>query len=558
MRADYAAILAVDVVGFSALMGADEAGTLRRVRAWFDDVLYTETAQHDGRVFKTMGDGALVVFPTARAAVACAISVQAASMAFEPERDDQARLRVRIGVNDGDLTFVDGDAYGDCVNVAARLEGMALPDGVLIAETTWEKLESDVSETFHDNGPRKFKNIARGIRVYSWPDKLPSPRSAGKPRLNVAGFAMRGGPDPDTGDVLGEEIRAHLSRLTGLEITQSAEDAHYVLEGSGRVSSGRSRVTVILTDVETNRQIWAGRCDASTDDAFDIADHCAPQIVMNARRHIASHDAERLRDRPLDELSKDDLMALSGVSFFNPTYAGWHGAGVIAEQALELDPDNFMALAMAAAGLGLAEPLYGLGEIPTPVLETALARVSRAVRANNRSDMLHSVRGGLLLYGHRNYAGAEAAARQSLAINPEYNMGWWMLASVQVFSGAVAEGAASAERSFDIAPEDPFAHLYCRVAGYAHLSADNPEEACAWFRRADQLAPGLAPNLLVLAAGCDLAGDAQGAETAFQCLIDADPEFDVDAVSPLPFSDAGDWVRIDNAVRAVAGRDQTA
>ncbi|MFC3615301.1 adenylate/guanylate cyclase domain-containing protein [Lutimaribacter marinistellae] len=540
------AILALDVVGFSALMGADETGTLKAVGRLFDELVLPAITKNGGRVFKTMGDGALAEFANGADAARCGLYIQSVVV----ERNDEFHLR--IGINHGALFYLDGDVYGDTVNVAARLEGMAAPNGVLISDAVHTRLLPEDAAVFFDNGARKFKNIASKIRVWSWPERLPSPRSAGKPRVFVEEFSSRGGPDEDAGDLFSQEVKRHLARLSGLETTANSENAHYLIGGNLRFASNKCRVAAQLKELENDREIWTERFDTATDDIFKISDKLAPGVVMNVRRRVASHDAERLRDRPLDELSKDDLMALAGASFFNPTYEGWNGAGIISEQVLELDPNAFMALAMAAAGLGLAEPLYTLQATPEPVLNLAMERIETALRLNNRSDMLHSVRAGLLLYGRRQYAEAEAAARQALAVNEEYNMGWWMLGAIQVFSGNPAEGAISAKHAVDLEPGDPFVHLYCRIAGYGCLATDRYEEAAEWFRRADQLAPGLLPNLIALVACHAIMGDQNAAATALKSVLNTDREFRMEAANPLPFQSEDDWMKICRAVETAA------
>jgi TolB-like protein len=488
-----------------------------------------------------MGDGFLAEFPDTEEAVVCAKRVQQSMSEFEPGLEPEERLALRIGINEGELIYEGGDVFGDCVNVAARLEGMAMPGGILVSNRVRQLLQEASIEGFQDNGERKFKNIAQPIRVWSWPAKLPALRAATKPRLHVAGFAAGQTSGSDAADILSEEMHRHLARLTGLEVMNEPEKAHYIIGGAVRLAGERCRVAAQLVRLQDKREIWADRYDVPSSDPFDVADKCTPRIVMTLRRRIAVDDAERLRDRPLDELSLVELMALAGASFFNPTYEGWHGAGVIAEQALELDPNAFMALAMAAAGLGLAEPFFGLSAPSEPVLELAFDRIHTALRLNNRTDMLHAVHAGLHLYGRGRHADAEAAAGRGLEINPDYNMGWWMLGAAQVFAGHPEQGLSSAEHAIAIEPNDPYVHLYSRIAGYGHLGTNRPDLAADCFRRADQLAPGLPPNLLALVVSAHLAGDRESAAAARNTLLRAIPTFHMDSVAPLPYRSEAAW-----------------
>lgn len=542
MERGRAAVLAADIVGYSAMMGADEDGTLRRVRAWHEDIFTPLVKQHGGRVFKTMGDGVLAEFASGAQAVTCAIAAQRATENHDDGNPGFNPLRIRIGINEGNLIYQDGDVFGDCVNVAARLEGMALPGGILVSDAVIAGLAQ--AEGFHDNGNRKFKNIARPIRVWSWPDRLPSLRAATRPRLLVKGFSFRSPVEEEAGGILIDELYRHLARLTGFDVVQDEEVAHYLVDGAVRLSGDRCRLNVRLVRVDEGRQIWANRYDVSGSDPFDLADQFTPRLAMSLRRRVAADYGERLRAQPLDEMSLEDLMALAGASFFNPTYEGWHGAGVIAEQALELDANAFMALAMAAAGLGLANALYAFDPAPGPVLEKALARIKQATRLNNRSDMIHTVHAGLLLHGYRRHSEARAAVSQALQINPDYNMALWVLGEIQIFSGDPDAGIESARRAIDIAPDDPYVHLYSRAAGYGCLMAGRPDSAAEWFRRADHLAPDLAPNLLGLAICAGLAGDAADATQARDAFLRLAPAFRVSTFDALPFRDAAQRDRL--------------
>jgi adenylate cyclase len=327
MERRLAVILAADVVGYSRLMEADEEGTLAQLRSHREELVNPTIAEHHGRVVKLVGDGVLVEFGSAADAVRCAIGLQegiASRIAAVPEHQ---RTVFRIGVNMGDIIFEDGDIFGDGVNVAARLEGMADPGGVLISHSVRDIVAPLIDVPFFDNGERKFKNISRPIRVWSWPRKLAALRSEGKPRVFVATFEGRSDEEQQVAADLSEELRAHLARLTGLEITSKRESAHYVVEGGLRMAGRRYRVFARLTAIDGDRQIWSDRYDEDTNDPFELLDRCAPRMAMSVRRRVAADDAARLASRPRDELSLEDLLALAGVSFFTPTKAGWRGGG---------------------------------------------------------------------------------------------------------------------------------------------------------------------------------------------------------------------------------------
>jgi tetratricopeptide (TPR) repeat protein len=276
---------------------------------------------------------------------------------------------------------------------------------------------------------------------------------------------------------------------------------------------------------------------------------------MSVRRRVAADDAERLAGRPLDELSVEELLALAGVSFFTPTKEGWRGGGVISEQILELQPKNFMALMMAGSGLGTAEFLYGFGRPDDTVLNLAFRRVEESVRVNNKSDVNHTAHSLLLLFGRRRHADAMAAARRSLELNPDFNMAMWALGAAQVFSGEPDAGAESAMRAVTLETRDPYVHLYSRFAGYGHLDAGRLDEARALFERANQLAPGVGPNLAALAVTCWRAGDHHDARSAVGALLEHEPDFTVSGCCPLPYRAPEPWLKFAEALRAAGAPD---
>lgn len=548
-------VMAADVVGYSRMMGADEMGTLRRVRRWMSEVLDPAVRAHGGRIIKLMGDGALMEFGQPLAAVRSAITIQEQTRLQEQDEPEASRIMLRIGINRGEIVCDGDDIFGDDVNIAARLEGMAPPGGLLISERVWEAIDQEHQAHFFDNGPRKFKNIARAIAVWSWPVKLPTARADQLPRVHVR--SLSGGSDSERGlaDDLSDEIRIHLARLTGLEVVETLDSAHYQIEGSLRQAPGRFRIQARLLCCESDRQLWAERFEEASDDPFAMLDAIAPRLVMAVRRQVLIADAARLQNRALDELSVKELMALAGSRFFTPTFEGWQAAGSLAEQALELAPDQFMAQAMAAAGLGLAHPLYTDQATPFPVLELACDRIAAGLRCHQRSDMLHAVHCGLLLFGRGLHREAEAAARRSLEINPQDTMGLCMLAATLVFSTRAEAGCEAAEQAVAINPADPFLHLHCRMAGYGHLEAGRAGTALDWLNRADHLAPGLPPNLIALARAHHMLGETKEAARVVEQLLRSSPDFRISRAQPLPYAESDGWNRFKVALRAAGAPD---
>lgn len=550
-----AAIVSADVVGYSRLMGEDEAGTLATMKAHRRELWIPKTEEFGGRIVGGAGDSILVEFSSAVAAIEFSVAVQRGMDERNASIPEDQRMLLRIGVNIGEVIVDGDDIFGDEVNVAARLEGMAEPAGLLVSHTVYESIAGKLDIVFADNGEREFKNIAKPVRVWSWPRRLPADRQERKPFVMVTEFEGRSEDEKLLAEDLRDDLAAALSRLTGLEVTVDQRKADYLVHGGVRLAGRRCRLSAQLISVDDEKQLWAERYDEITDDPFEVLDHCVPRMTMSVRRRIASDAAARLTGKSLDEISLEQLLSASGVSFFTPTKDGWLNAGMIAEKALQRDPKNFMALAMAAAGGGLAEILFGFREPDDKAVNIAFERIEEGRRQTNKSDMLLCVYSGMLLYGRRRHKEAAAAAERSLQLNPEYNMGLWSLGAAQAFGGKYAEGIDSATRAVNVDIRDPYVHLYSRVVGYGYYGAMDFQEAADWFWKADQLAPGLPHNLVGLAVCQWHNGDHEGARGTVARLLDEEPEFRVRDMMTLPFRDVAVWDRFLDGLRAAGDPD---
>ncbi len=545
-----AAIVLADVVGYSRLVGADESGTLAALRAHRTELIDPLIALHRGRIVKTMGDGLLLEFRSVLDAVQCSIEIQEELSKRNADVAEDKRLIFRIGVNLGDIIFEDGDIFGDGVNVAARLEGMAEPGGILVSQSVNDSIAGKLDAVFVDNGAKKFKNIARPIRVWSWPRRLPANRGDQKPFVLVSPFEGRSEEEKQLAKNFGEELETVLSQLTGLEVTANRRKAQYVVHGSVRQAGQRCRISAHMNSVDGDKRIWADRYDVDSIDPFEVLDRCVHRLAMSVRRRIAADDAARVTGKALEEMSLEQLLSASGVSFFTPTKDGWLTGGVIAEQALQRAPKNFMALAMAAAGGGLAEVFFGFRKPDDAVIGTAFQQIEEARRQTSKSDMLLCTYSGLLLCARARHEEAAAAAQRALQLNPGFNMGLWCLGAAGVFAGDYAKGADAARQAVNVDIRDPYVHLYSRIAGYGHFGALQFQEAVDWFWKADQLAPGLPHNLAGLAASQWLNGDREGARGTIARLLDGEPEFRLGDMMALPFRDAAVWERLLDGLRS--------
>jgi adenylate cyclase len=323
-----AAILAADVVGYSRLIGSDEAGTLSRLRAIRAEVIDLAIAAYNGRLVKTTGDGLLVEFSSVVDALRSASEIQAGMAARNSMVAQEDRIEFRMGLNVGDVVVEDGDIFGDGVNVAARLEGLAEPGGICVSARVQEDAVGKLDLAFEDMGERQLKNIARPVRVYrvrgseigggpvsSVQPSLPLPD---KPSVAVLPFTNIS-TDPEQeffGDGIAEDVITALSRYPSLfviarnssftykgravDVKQIGRElgVRYVLEGSLRRSGNRIRVTAQLVEAETGKHVWAERYDRDLADIFAVQDEIAETVTIAIAPAIADAEQHRALRKP--------------------------------------------------------------------------------------------------------------------------------------------------------------------------------------------------------------------------------------------------------------------
>jgi adenylate cyclase len=374
-----AAILAADVAGYSRLMGADEEGTLERLKALRRELLDPKIAEHHGRVVKTTGDGLLMEFPSVVDAVRCAVEVQQAM----PDRNTGVaadnRIELRIGINLGDVIVEGDDLYGDGVNIAARIEALADAGGVFVSNTVHDHVRDRLPFVFEDLGEQQVKNIARPVRVYRVRDAGTTVKSPSapvppvltlpdKPSIAVLPFAnMSGDPEQEYfADGMVEEIITALSRIRWLfviarnssfiykgqavDVKQVGRElgVRYVLEGSVRKAGGRVRITAQLIDATSSVHLWADRFDRALDDVFALQDELTISVVGAIEPSLRKAEIERARRKRPDSLDAYDLYlrALPLASTAMPEDAD--KALPLLEEAIRLEPDYSAAHAVLA------------------------------------------------------------------------------------------------------------------------------------------------------------------------------------------------------------------
>ena len=367
-----AAILAADVVGYSRLMGADEAGTLKRLKSLHKELVRPTITGRGGRIVKLMGDGLLAEFPSVVEAVQCAVGIQQDMAEREPSMPGDRRMRLRIGVNLGDIILEGSDIYGDGVNVAARLEGLSEPGGVVLSDDAYRQVRDRLDLVWHDDGEHEVKNIARPIRIWRW-SPIGKPRGAARPSpdqpsIAVLPFDNMSG-DAEQGyfaDGITEDIITALSKISKLRVIArnstfaykgQARDLRriarelgvlYVLEGSIRRGGDRLRITAQLIDADTGSHLWAERYDRTIADLFDIQDEITKEIVTALRVKLTDGEEAFVLARGTNNIEAWQYCTRASELFMRFNAHDYLEARVMAEKATRLDPDY--AYAWAALG----------------------------------------------------------------------------------------------------------------------------------------------------------------------------------------------------------------
>ena len=327
-----AAILAADVVGFSRLIEADEAGTLEAVRAMRREVIEPLLAEHRGRVVKLMGDGVLVEFASVVSAVACAAALQARLSAAQEDAAPERRIVLRIGIHLGDVVVEGEDLLGDGVNVAARLEQLCPPGGVLISAAAYDQLPGKLDLPFKNAGEQRLKNIARPVRAYRLaPEGASVPPGPGatcrrKACCGGAPFENMSG-DPEQvyfSDGITDDVITELSRFRELMVIARnssfafrgksmdvreigrALGAAYVIEGNVRRAGNRVRITVQLVDAASGMHLWAERYDRAVEDVFAVQEEIARSIVATVAQRVVDEVEAAARRRPPEDIRAYD------------------------------------------------------------------------------------------------------------------------------------------------------------------------------------------------------------------------------------------------------------
>jgi adenylate cyclase len=547
-----AAILAADVVGYSALMERAEEATYAEFERLKRELIEPGLSRHEGRLIKTTGDGALAEFASPLAAVRCATEIQ------DHLAEGSGPFKLRIGLNLGDVIVgQDGDLYGDGINIAVRLEGIADPGGILISEKVYSEVEGKLDVGFEDRGEQQLKNISKPVRAYAvragaycpLTERISAaPPLPDKPSIAVLPFEnLSGDPEQEYfADGMVEEIITALSRFKWLFVIARNSSftfkgravdvkevgrrlgVRYVFEGSVRKASGRVRITGQLIDTVTGAHIWADRFERDLTDIFALQDDVTVAVVSAIQPKLLQAEIGMAARRRPENLTAYDFYLRALPQFYLATREGGAEAIRLARRALELDP-RFGLVAALAGMCHMRNVLWGYAADPQFDRKEAvrLFRLALSVDDGDPDTLAWAAVISAFMVG--DCESEIEMADRAVALNPNSFAAWNARGQVHKVAGLPEDAVWSFERAMRVSPVDPQLHLTIGGMAQALIELGRFDEAIVAGKKAQRQNPSYPLTYRCLASAfAHLGRDAEAREAAAR-LLEVDPAFTISA-----------------------------
>jgi adenylate cyclase len=557
------AILAADVAGYSRLTGLDEEGTHVRLRERLRGLADPKISEYRGKVVKHTGDGVLAEFGSVVDAVRCAIEVQRGMAEQNAAMSQVKRIEFRIGIHVGDIIVDDNDIFGDGVNIAARLEGIAEPGGVCISDDAQRQVRGKVDFAFEDMGPQSLKNIVEPMRA--WRLRMNASGSAAapieppvestqalalpdKPSIAVLPFQnMSGDPEQEYfADGMVEEITTALSRFKWLFVIArnssftfkgKAVDikevgrrlgVRYVLEGSVRKASGKVRITGQLIDAVTGTHIWVDRFERDLTDIFALQDEVTVAVVSAIQPKLLQTEiAMAARQRP-ENLTAYDCYLRARQQFYSSTREAVAETIRLADRALELDPRFGLVAALAGAS-HMQNVLWGYAADPQFDRKEAVRLCRLALSLDDSDADISAWAAVISAFMVGDHESAIELADRAVALNPNSYQAWGCRGHVYRVAGLPEEAVRSFERAIRMSPIDPLLHVTFAGMGLAFIELGRFDEAIVAGKKALRQNPSFSAVYRCLASAFAHLGRAAEAREAAARVLEVDPGFTISA-----------------------------
>ncbi len=548
-----AAILAADVVGYSALMQRAEEATYAEFERLKRGVIEPGLSRHDGRLIKTTGDGALAEFASPSAAVRCAVEIQ------ESIGSGQSSLELRIGINLGEVIVgADGDLFGDGINIAVRLEGVANPGGILISEKVYSEVEGKLDVGFEDRGEQQLKNISKPVRAFAVRAGAHGPLSErpsaapplpDKPSIAVLPFQnMSGDPEQEYfADGMVEEIITALSRFKWLFVIARNSSftfkgravdikevgrrlgVRYVLEGSVRKASGKVRITGQLIDAITGAHIWADRFERDLTDVFALQDEVTVAVVSAIQPKLLEIEIGLSARRPSENLTAYDFYLRAMQQYYLTTREGLAEAIRLAHRALELD-HRFGFVAALAGHCHMRNVIWGHAIDPQFDRKEAVRLLRLALSIDDGDSETLALVSMISAYMVGDCESEIEMADRAVALNPNSYRAWTCRGQVYRIAGLPEEAVRSFERAIRLSPVDPRLPITFVAMGMAFIELRRFDEAIVAGNKCRRQNASYSTAYRCLASAfAHLGRDAEAREAA-ALLLQLDPAFTISAL----------------------------
>ncbi len=558
-------------------MGEAEAGTLARLKSLRKELVQPKIAGGRGCIVKLMGDGLLAEFPSVIEAVRCAVDIQQDMAGREADLPDEHRIKLRIGVNLGDIIVEGSDIYGDGVNVAARLEGLAEPGGICISGKVYEEVRNKLPTAFEALGEQKVKNIREPVRVYRWTDAVadPTPGMEGaegalplpdKPSIAVLPFDnVSGDPEQDYfAHGIAEDIITGLSKNQWLFVIARNSSfmyvggpvdikrvgyelgVRYVLEGSVRRGGNRVRVNAQLIESQTTHHVWADHYDGNLDDVFALQDKITTRILSALGPELTMAEVERSRHVRSQDFDAWDRYLQALPHAYETTKEGFKRAVELLNEAIELDP-NFSSAYAILCYCYLLAAYHGWTPKIRDAIRQSIEYGDRAVALDPQNPIAQANLGWAHVFLGPQENGARVL-RRALELDANSTVAWASLGTALGFMGEpdqAMEAIANAKRG---SPRDPMQWLWFTAEAIANFAADRPEKAVEAAKNAVQLQPSWYGAYPLLAASAAHLGRMDVAREAVATLLKLIPRFSMNGVERNPM-----FERPDDAKRMIDG-----
>lgn len=520
------AVLCADIAGYSALIGADESGTVAALKGHQTAVLQL-LQRYGGRVVDLAGDGIVAEFSSTVGAVEAAVAMQALMAERNADVPVNKRMIFRVGVNQGDVVHDDAHIYGDGINVAARLQQIAEPGGVYVSSKVFEEVRDRMKTGFRDLGERELKNIARPVRVFevvtgnARSTKSPEfgPVTPRRPSVAVLPFANMGGDAEQEyfADGVVEDIITALSRFRdfavvarnssfvykgrAVDVRQVARElgVRYVLEGSVRRAKDRLRITAQLVDAATGAHLWAEKFDGKLDDVFEFQDQITSKVASLVEPTIRWAEIERSRRERPDSVEAYDLYLRALPMHLSQTRDANAEAIALLLKAIDLEPNNPTYLVYAGNAM-LHRSTMGWPAIGNDDTALGIELVERAL-ANARDDAVAlSLSSMMLIHNLRDYDRGLVLTQRAVETNPN-NLTVMIFAGItHLHLGNLDDAIAFSEHAIRLSPSLDGAHWPLTAIAHAQLVKGNYEESLNWAKRSVSANPSFVCTYWMLVA----------------------------------------------------------